>query len=73
MARPRLPDHRLRNYRLQTRLSASERGSIERAAEEDGQPVGEWVREVALMVVRKYLPECEQDVGRGPRGRPNVG
>ena len=68
MGRPKLPEHRLRTYRLQIRLSEAERGTIERAAKQLCQPVGEWVRGAILRLIDRHMPECREDVGRGRTG-----
>jgi hypothetical protein len=68
IGRPRLPEDRLRTYRLQIRLSQTERGMIERAAEQLCQPVGEWVRGVVLRAIDRHMPECKQEAGRGRPG-----
>lgn len=68
IGRPKLPEHRLRTYRLQIRLSQAERKTIEWAAEQLCQPVGEWVRGVVLRLIDRHMPECREETGRARTG-----
>ena len=51
MVRPRLPNHRRRDYRLQIRLSEVEREQIELAARAYGESTAEFMRDITLRVI----------------------
>lgn len=60
MARPALPEHQRRYYRLQVRLSEQERTTIEYAAKRSKVPAGTLMRDMAMAAIQEWLEGLDE-------------